>query len=147
MEIEVFQAFTSAGIPEDKARTAVDALRKDIDRRYSVNSDALATRKDLAVSMAQVDASIARLDARLGVAIASGDARLEVSIANLDARLEVSIANLDARIANLDGRLELTIAKLCLQISESRDQTIRWTISTMVALVAVSFAAAKGLWG
>lgn len=129
MEIEVFQAFTSAGIPEDKARTAVDALRKDIDQRYSINSDALVTRKDLAVSMAQVDASIARLDARLGVAIANGDARLEVSI------------------ANLDGRLEVAIAKLCLQISESRDQTIRWTISTMVALVAVSFAAAKGLGG
>lgn len=134
METEVFQALTSAGISEEKARAAVDALRKDIDQRYSINSDALATRKDLAVSMAQVDASIARLDARLGVAIANGDARLEVSIANLD-----------ARIANIDGRLELTIAKLCLQISESRDQTIRWTISTMVALVAVSFAAAKGL--
>lgn len=34
MEIEVFEAFRSAGVPDDKARAVVDSINRIIDQRF-----------------------------------------------------------------------------------------------------------------
>src|SRR5690349_17480053 len=48
MELEVFDAFRAAGVPDDKARAAVESINRQIDRRYSLHADQLATRADVA---------------------------------------------------------------------------------------------------
>lgn len=118
MEIEIFQAFTSAGVADEKAQRAVDSIRKEIDERYRAHVEDLVTQKDLAMAVA----------------------RLETSIGTVSSDLKLSNAGHTAHI-------DLSIARLGIQIAESGNQTIRWTIGTMIAIVALSFAAAKTLWG
>lgn len=48
MKMEVFEALTAANIPAEKARAVADSLDVAIDRRYSLHSQQLATRADLA---------------------------------------------------------------------------------------------------
>lgn len=47
METEIYQAFISAGVNEDKARAAADWVKKEIDQRYSAHGAALVTVKDI----------------------------------------------------------------------------------------------------
>jgi hypothetical protein len=47
MELEIYTAFTKAGIPDEAARAAVDSIRKEIDSRYALHSAQLATRGDV----------------------------------------------------------------------------------------------------
>lgn len=48
MELEIYDAFRSAGVAEDKARAAVESINKEIDRRYTLHAMQLATKGDLA---------------------------------------------------------------------------------------------------
>lgn len=48
MELEIYDAFRSAGINDDKAKAAVESINKVIDSRYSLHAAQLATRGDLA---------------------------------------------------------------------------------------------------
>ncbi|RRD58405.1 DUF1640 domain-containing protein [Comamonadaceae bacterium OH2545_COT-014] len=54
MELEVYTAFTKAGIPDDVARAAVDSIKKEIDSRYALHSTQLATKSDLAEAKAEI---------------------------------------------------------------------------------------------
>ena len=47
MELEIYEAFISAGVKEDKAKAAVESINKEIDRRYSLHAEQLATRGDI----------------------------------------------------------------------------------------------------
>jgi hypothetical protein len=47
MELDILEAFRSAGVRDDKARGAVEAISGLIDRRYALHAEALATRGDL----------------------------------------------------------------------------------------------------
>jgi ribosomal protein L29 len=47
MELEIYEAFISAGINEAKAKAAVESINKEIDKRYSLHADQLATRGDI----------------------------------------------------------------------------------------------------
>lgn len=47
MELEIYEAFISAGVNEDKAKAAVESINREIDKRYSLHADQLATRGDL----------------------------------------------------------------------------------------------------
>jgi len=47
MELEIYEAFISAGVKEDKARAAVESINREIDKRYSLHADQLATRGDV----------------------------------------------------------------------------------------------------
>lgn len=47
MELEIYDAFRSAGVAEDKARAAVESINREIDRRYALHSQQLATRGDV----------------------------------------------------------------------------------------------------
>ncbi len=48
MELEIYEALISAGVKEDKAKAAVESINQEIDQRYSLHADQLATRSDLA---------------------------------------------------------------------------------------------------
>ncbi|HEX4583316.1 MAG TPA: hypothetical protein VH183_00690 [Burkholderiaceae bacterium] len=72
MELEVFEAFRAAGVPDDKARGAVEAINDLIDRRYGLHAGQLATRGDLA----DVRAEIASVRADLTAEIADAKSEL-----------------------------------------------------------------------
>ena len=54
MELDVFEAFRAAGVPDDKARGAVEAIHDLIDRRYTLHAEQLATRHDVAAVRAEI---------------------------------------------------------------------------------------------
>lgn len=48
MELEIYDAFRSAGVSDDKAKAAVESINREIDKRYGLHADKLATKTDLA---------------------------------------------------------------------------------------------------
>lgn len=48
MELEIYNAFVKAGVSEADAKAAVESINKEIDKRYSIHSDSLVTKRDLA---------------------------------------------------------------------------------------------------
>lgn len=61
MEIDVFLALTSAGVPEVNARAAVTAIRKELSDGIREGQDKLATKVDVAqlkVEMANMKADV-----------------------------------------------------------------------------------------
>lgn len=61
MELEIYDALQSAGVPAEKARAAVESINKEIDRRYALHAAQLATRGDVE----QVKAEIAKTESNL----------------------------------------------------------------------------------
>jgi uncharacterized protein YajQ (UPF0234 family) len=47
MELEIYNVFVKAGISESEAKTAVESISKEIDKRYALHSNQLATRGDV----------------------------------------------------------------------------------------------------
>jgi len=47
MELEIYDALQAAGVPPEKAKSAVESINKAIDQRYSLHAQQLATRGDL----------------------------------------------------------------------------------------------------
>lgn len=67
MELEIYEAFRSAGVADDKAKAAVESINREIDRRYALHSDQLATRGDVEsvrrdVALVQRDIADAKAD-------------------------------------------------------------------------------------
>lgn len=54
MELEIYEAFVSAGVKEDKAKAAVESINKEIDKRYSLHADQLVTKSDLAEAKIEI---------------------------------------------------------------------------------------------
>ena len=44
MELEIYSAFVKAGVSESDAKAAVESINKEIDKRYAVHAQQLATR-------------------------------------------------------------------------------------------------------
>jgi xylose isomerase len=61
MELEIYDAFRSAGVADDKAKAAVESINREIDKRYSLHSQQLAPRGDIA----EVQKEIAEVKADL----------------------------------------------------------------------------------
>jgi len=53
VELEIYNAFIKAGVPELEAKAAVESINREIDKRYSLHAQQLATKADL--SDAKVD--------------------------------------------------------------------------------------------
>ena len=47
MELEIYNAFVKAGVSEADAKAAVESINKEIDKRYSLHANQLATRGDI----------------------------------------------------------------------------------------------------
>ncbi|MDR1350303.1 MAG: hypothetical protein LBJ59_05910 [Zoogloeaceae bacterium] len=68
MELEIYEAFQAAGIPNAHAKSAVEAINKAIDQRYSLHSKQLATQGDVEKVRADVEklrAQMAEMEARI----------------------------------------------------------------------------------
>lgn len=48
MELEIYDAFRSAGVTDEKAKAAVESINQAMDKRYELHARQLATRGDLA---------------------------------------------------------------------------------------------------
>lgn len=66
MELEIYSAFVKAGVSESDAKAAVESINKEIDKRYAVHAQQLATRGD----MESVRKEVAEAESRLTRAIA-----------------------------------------------------------------------------
>lgn len=47
MELEIYSAFVKAGVSESDAKAAVESINKEIDKRYALHANQLATRGDV----------------------------------------------------------------------------------------------------
>ena len=54
MELEIYSAFVSAGVTPEKAKEAVDSISREIDKRYALHSQQLATRGDAEIVRKEV---------------------------------------------------------------------------------------------
>jgi predicted MarR family transcription regulator len=73
MELEIYSAFVNAGIPPEAAKAAVDSISKEIDKRYALHSQQLATHGDIETvrkEVADVKTSMAEMESRLMRAMA-----------------------------------------------------------------------------
>ena len=61
MEMELYKALIRANVSEDDAREVVNSIKKEIDNRYSLHSQQLATRGDIAV----IQKDMAEMETRL----------------------------------------------------------------------------------
>lgn len=61
MELEIYNAFVKAGVPEADAKAAVESLNREIDKRYALHAQQLATRGDVG----EVKKEMAEMEARL----------------------------------------------------------------------------------
>jgi hypothetical protein len=61
MELEIYEALTAANVPADKAKAAVESINREIDRRYSLHAQQLATRGDVL----EVKPELAEMESRL----------------------------------------------------------------------------------
>ena len=61
MELEIFEALTAVNVPADKPKPVAESINSAIDRRYSLHSQPLATRGDIAV----IQKDMAEMETRL----------------------------------------------------------------------------------
>ena len=61
MEMELYKALIRANVSEDDAREVVNSIKKEIDSRYALHSQQLATRGDIAV----IQKDMAEMETRL----------------------------------------------------------------------------------
>jgi len=54
MEIEIYDAFKSIGIADDKAKTAVESIGRALDIRHSAQQEQMATKADLAEAKTEI---------------------------------------------------------------------------------------------
>jgi len=54
MELEIYEAFRSAGVADDKAKAAVESINREIDKRYALHASQLATKGDLAEAKTEI---------------------------------------------------------------------------------------------
>ena len=47
MGLEIYSAFVKAGVSESDAKAAVESINKEIDKRYALHAQQLATRGDV----------------------------------------------------------------------------------------------------
>ena len=124
MELEVFDAFRAAGVPDDKASGAVGAINDLIDGRYSLHAEKLATREDVA----GVRADLERL---------KGELRSEIA----EARGETFATR--GEVARVRAGLERVKGELRSEIAAAKGETIRWCVGSIFASVAMFAAITK----
>ena len=54
MDLEIYNAFVKAGVPEADAKAAVESINKEIDKRYALHATQLTTKTDLAEAKVEI---------------------------------------------------------------------------------------------
>jgi hypothetical protein len=138
MELEVFDAFRSAGVPDDKARAAVESINRQIDRRYSLHAEQLVTRGDLRAEMATLREEISELRTELRTEIAGLRTELHTQIAQLDTGLRTEVTELrtELRMGVADVHTGLR-GELLAKIAETKTDVIQWCVGSVFASVGM----------
>ena len=137
---EVYSAFKTAGVPEQEARQAAEAL----------SAENLATRSIVTEDKSELYANISAVEQRLSDKIAAVDQKLsgEIAIvrqevAAVEQRLSDKIATVDQKlsdkIAIVDHRLSGEIAKVRQEVLEVkwRMNVIHWMLSFVLIAVVL----------
>ena len=61
MELEIYSAFVKAGVSEPDAKAAVESINKEIDKRYALHVQQLATHGDVEMVRKEVAEAETRL--------------------------------------------------------------------------------------
>jgi ribosomal protein L29 len=120
MELEIFDALRSAGVAEGPARSAVEALDAEFERRDAT----LASRAD-----------IADLRGELKIEIADLRGELKVEIADLRSELKIEIADLRIEVAGLRSEVKIEVASLRSQVADAKSELIRWVAALFTAQI------------
>ena len=54
MDLEIYNAFVKAGVPEADAKAAVESINKEIDKRYALHATQLTTKTVLADAKVEI---------------------------------------------------------------------------------------------
>jgi multidrug resistance efflux pump len=117
MDLDVFEAFRAAGVPDDKARGAVEAINGLIDRRYALHAEQLATRGDVAGVRAEI-------------------AGVRAEVADVRAELRTEIAGVRAELRS-------EIAGVRTEIADAKSELIRWCVGSIFSAVGAFAAITK----
>jgi hypothetical protein len=68
MELEIYEAFKSAGVADEKAKAAAESVGKAMDRRFDFQERQLATKADVAgikTDLAAIKTDLAEMESRV----------------------------------------------------------------------------------
>lgn len=125
------ESLVAAGVPRDRAQTLSEQLREEIDARYSLHAQVIATKRDLA----ELELKLMKEHARTNERISQSNER----ISQLETSLRSEINEVKLKIAESNER----IANIGAQIAESKVETLKWTAGFMLAQSGMLFAAIK----
>ena len=100
----------------------------------------VATKQDLAILEARVDARFERVDARFGQVDARFDL-VDARFEQMDARFGASLDRLDGRLDGTDGRLDGMEERLELKFQAQFERGFRKVVLTVATLMVTGMAA------
>ncbi len=117
----LMEALLSVGISPERARAVVESFDRSIDERYSLHSQVLATKRD----------------------VAELETRLTRDLAEIETRLTREVGACRERIAAADARTGEMYANLSARIADSQTDTLKWMLAALTAQTALLAAIAK----
>ena len=126
---EVYSAFKTAGVPEQEARQAAEAL----------SAENLATRSIVTGDKSELCANITAVEQKLSDKITTVDQKLSGEIATVRQEVAAVEQRLSDKIAALDHRLSGEIAKVRQEVLEVkwRMNVIHWMLSFVLIAVVL----------
>ena len=126
---EVYSAFKTAGVPEQEARQAAEAL----------SAENLATRSIVTEDKSELYTNISAVEQKLSDKIAAVDQKLSGEIATVRQEIAAVEQRLSDKIATVDHRLSGEIAKVRQEVLEVkwRMNVIHWMLSFILIAVVL----------
>ena len=141
---EVYSAFKTAGVPEQEARQAAEALSaENLATRSIVTEDKSELYANITAVEQKLSGEIAALDQKLSDKITALDQKLSGEIAALDHRLSGEIAKVRQEAAAVEQRLSDKIAALDQKLSgeigeiKRKMSVIHWMLSFVLIAVVL----------
>jgi hypothetical protein len=123
-DITFIESLVAVGVPRDRAQLLSEQLRQEIDGRYSLHAQVLATKRDLA-------------DVELK--IMNSQTQMQERISNLETGLRNEINDVKLKLGQTNER----IADTHFRIAESSRDTLKWILGFMVAQTGMLLAVFK----
>ena len=137
MELEFFDALREAGVTEQQARAAVESLSRELDRRWAVRTDDLATRADLDLSKAAFKSDTVELKAELKADVAELRTELKADMAELRAEVKADVAELRTEVKADVAEVKADIAKVRTEMANLKVEVIKWVAGLLIAQSAI----------
>ena len=99
-----------------------------------INTLKYATKSDLNIAIARLDAKIDGVETRLRAEISTLDANFHSKISTLDTNFRSAIGNLDTTLNAKIGRVETTLGSSIREL-QSDMRTVKWILGFMVPIL------------